>query len=61
MATLWGIGEGSVPFSQDGALPLGFDTSHTHARLRSAYYGGEVIEAEPAPKPRRRWAVSLQG
>jgi len=61
LATLLGIGDGSVPFSQDGALPLSFDTSHTHGRLRAAYHGGAVVEPDSARKPWRRWAVSQSG
>jgi GT2 family glycosyltransferase/glycosyltransferase involved in cell wall biosynthesis len=54
MAALRGIGDGTVAFSHEGALPLGFDTTHTHGRLRSVYHGGALIEAEPVPRKRRR-------
>jgi GT2 family glycosyltransferase/glycosyltransferase involved in cell wall biosynthesis len=56
MSTLRGIGDGTVAFSEDGALPLGFDTTGTHARLRSVYYGGGMTETASAPRTSRRRA-----
>jgi glycosyltransferase involved in cell wall biosynthesis len=57
MSTLRGLGDGTIAHCKDGGLPLGFDTSHVHDRLRSVYRGADLTEAEAAIWPRRRWAA----
>jgi hypothetical protein len=57
MHVLRGVGDGSVGYSQDGALPLGFDTSDSPPRLRALYQGeGATPVARPAGRPKRRRA-----
>jgi glycosyltransferase involved in cell wall biosynthesis len=58
MAVLAGLGDGSISYSRDGALPLGFDTHVEHGRLRSLYHGDGVAQAVAVAKPRRRRVAS---
>ena len=39
MHILRGVARGAIPYSQDGGLPLGFDTSASHNRMRAIYHG----------------------
>jgi GT2 family glycosyltransferase len=58
MSVLGGIGDGTVAFNRDGALPVGFDTSEAHEQLRSLYHEGGTARVLDVPKPRRRKAAS---
>ncbi len=60
MHILNGVANGSIAYSHDGGLPLGFDTAASHDRMRAIYFGEKPAKQAAAGKtlatkaPRRR-------